>query len=334
MCSMQWLKAPWAHVSQSHSSRLMDKWITSFGHAVCSAAVLLQRLSVRIFTLVQPDCSANQQVQYWSMNPLPKIFSLPKPVQPSWRPLPPFHFHSTTAYQGLQGQMCLISAGKPWSLLLCCSKEQLIPVQSDSTINRVLINWINHNSIMGKMAEGATEELMCSRQTQRSIIFMKHNHTSCDGEHAHWQTLAICCGQQVQTYSRSDRARQELNAYGWFANQTHHEKHTHTDAQMVLRYIQSKCVWRMSTTICLAQGLAAPCYQSCQAGRSAALQDVVWVQRRHAVRRRVNIKGGVCVYSKATVNKERGWGTRTQRLYSSRVRQQFPKWTMHLSSTT
>lgn len=33
--------------------------------------------------------------------------------------------------------------------------------------------------------------------------------------------------------------------------------------------------------ICVALGLAARCYQSCQAGRSAELQDVAWVERRH-----------------------------------------------------
>lgn len=67
-----------------------------------------------------------------------------------------------------------------------------------------------------------------------------------------------------------------------FTNQCHHETRTHGDSlHTVILYV---CVCVSSGKIFAALGFAAWCYQSCQAGRSAAQENVAGVESRHTFR--------------------------------------------------
>lgn len=56
--------------------------------------------------------------------------------------------------------------------------------------------------------------------------------------------------------------------------------------------------------ICSALGFAALGYQSCQAGRSAVQENVVWIENRHTVRMSVCVCVCVMVHSKDIIKKE------------------------------
>lgn len=97
-----------------------------------------------------------------------------------------------------------------------------------------------------------------------------------------------------------------------FANQCHHEIHTHTHL-----YIHTETglhtvilrVWRSSEMICVALGFTAWYYQSCQAGRSAVQENVAWVENRHTVRMTVWRGDSMCVLLR--YNKEKQFGAFT-----------------------
>lgn len=128
---------------------------------------------------------------------------------------------------------------------------------------------------------------------------MKDNHTA-------WEERRLTIRRLV-SFSRSHTHRQQAGSSvdligpgrkpehrDAFANQCHHETHTQEHTETCLHTV-ILCVWTSSEMICAALRFAAQYYQSCQAGRSAAQENVAWVENRHTVRMCVRVCGGECV---------------------------------------
>lgn len=124
---------------------------------------------------------------------------------------------------------------------------------------------------------------------------MKDNHTAQE-ERRFAITLSVSFSR---SYSHRLQAGSSVDLIGpdrklehrdAFTNQCHHETRTHRYTQTHTRRQPTYsnpvrvCVCVSSGKIFAALGFAAWCYQSCQAGRSAAQENVAGVESRHTFR--------------------------------------------------